>query len=178
MSSTAALDAQHHRLFVGSRTVAHTGDIGGGHQREPGKLVVMDTETGKVVQVLDSVGGADDLHYDAATSRIYFVGTTGTVAVFKEVDPDHFELAGKVPTGAIAKSGLWVPELKRFYSAVPRHYVFTVRHGTNDLKGDLAKEINIALGVTPREKNAGWQTVMLSDLIVEEAHLMVFDYRP
>jgi hypothetical protein len=29
--------------------------------------------------------------------------------------------------------------------------------------------------VTPKEKNAGWQTVMLSDLIVEEAHLMVFD---
>ena len=38
---TAALDAEHHRLFVGSRTVAQTGDIGGGHQREPGKLVVM-----------------------------------------------------------------------------------------------------------------------------------------
>jgi hypothetical protein len=56
---TAALDAAHNRLFVGSRTVAHTGDVGGGHQREPGKLVVMDTQTGKVVQVLDSPGGAD-----------------------------------------------------------------------------------------------------------------------
>jgi hypothetical protein len=28
-------------------------------------------------------GGADDFQYDAATGRIYFVGTTGTVAVFK-----------------------------------------------------------------------------------------------
>jgi DNA-binding beta-propeller fold protein YncE len=175
---TAGLDAAHHRLFVGSRTVAHTGDVGGGHQREPGKLVVMDTESGKVVQVLDTVGGADDLHYDAATGRIYFVGTTGTVAVFKEVDPDHFEPLGKVPTGAIAKTGLWVPELKRFYSAVPRHYVLTARHGTPDLKTDLNRELNIALGVTKREKNAGWQTVMLSDLIIEEAHLMVFDYLP
>jgi DNA-binding beta-propeller fold protein YncE len=175
---TAGLDAAHHRLFVGSRTVAHTGDVGGGHQREPGKLVVMDTETGKVVQVLDTVGGADDLHYDAATGRIYFVGTTGTVAVFKEVDPDHIEPLGKVPTGAIAKTGLWVPELKRFYSAVPRHYVLTTRHGTPDLKADLHKELSIALGLTPREKNAGWKTVMLSDLIIEEAHLMVFDYLP
>src|SRR3984893_2701479 len=175
---TAGLDVAHHRLFVGSRTVAHTGNVGGGHQHEPGKLVVMDTETGKVVQVLDSVGGADDLQYDAATGRIYFVGTTGTVAVFKEIDPDHFEPLGKVPTGAIAKTGLWVPELKRFYAAVPRHYVLTARHGTPDLKTDLNKELNIALGVTPREKNAGWQTVMLSDLIVEEAHLMVFDYLP
>ena len=129
-----------------------------------------------MVQVLDSVGGADDIHYDQANGRIFFVGTTGTVAVFKELDPDHYELLGKVPTGAIAKTGLLVPELKRFYSAVPRHYVITVRHGTEDLKADLLKELNIALGVTPKEKNAGWQTVMLSDLIVEEAHLMVFDY--
>jgi hypothetical protein len=175
---TAGLDAAHHRLFVGSRTIAHTGNIGGGHQHEPGKLVVMDTKTGKVVQALDSVGGADDLQYDAATGRIYFVGTTGTVAVFKELDPDHFQLLGKVPTGAISKTGLWVPELKRFYSAVPRHYVLTARHGTQDLQADLLKELEIAQGVTAREKKSGWQTSMLSDLVIEEAHLMVFDYLP
>ena len=175
---TAGLDAAHHRLFVGSRLIAHTGDVGGGHQHEPGRLTVIDTETGKVVQGLDSVGGADDLQYDAATGRIYFVGTTGTVAVFKEMDPDHFQLLGKVPTGAISKTGLWVPELKRFYSAVPRHYVVTARHGTQDLQADLLKELNIAQGVTKREKNAGWQTSMLSDLVIEEAHLMVFDYMP
>jgi hypothetical protein len=175
---TAGLDAAHHRLFVGSRTIAHTGNIGGGHQHEPGKLVIMDTQTGKVVQVLDSVAGADDLQYDAPTGRIYFMGTTGTVAVFKEKDPDHFELLGKVPTGAISKTGLWVPELKRFYSAVPRHYVITARHGTQDLPADLLKELNIAEGVTKRDKAAGWQTSMLSDLVIEEAHLMVFDYAP
>jgi hypothetical protein len=175
---TAGLDAVHHRLFVGSRTVAHTGNVGGGHQHEPGKLVVMDSETGKVVQVLDSVGGADDVQFDAATGRIYFAGTTGTVAVFKEMDPDHFQLLGKVPTGAISKTGLWVPELKRFYSAVPRHYVITARHGTQDLEADLLKELNIAQGVTTRDKAAGWQTSMLSDLVIEEAHLMVFDYLP
>ena len=143
----AAVDAAHHRLFVGSRMKPHTGEIGGGHQYEPGKLVVMDTETGKVVQVLDSVGGADDLQYDAATSRIYFVGTTGTVAVFKEIDPDHYSLLGKVPTGALAKTGLWVPELKRMYIAVPKHLVQTPPYGANDH-------------------------------IVEEAHLMVFEYVP
>jgi len=175
---TAGLDAAHHRLFVGSRLIAHTGDVGGGHQHEPGRLTVIDTETGKVVQGLDSVGGADDLQYDAATGRIYFVGTTGTVAVFKEMDPDHFQLLGKVPTGAISKTGLWVPELKRFYSAVPKHYVVTARHGTQDLQADLLKELNITQGVTSREKSAGWQTSMLSDLVIEEAHLMVFDYLP
>jgi hypothetical protein len=175
---TAAVDAAHHRLFVGSRTVAHTGNIGGGHQHEPGKLVVMDTLTGKVVQVLDSIGGADDLQYDAPTQRIYFMGTTGTVAIFREIDANHFELLGKVPTGAISKTGLWVPELKRFYSAVPRHYVITARHGTQDLQVDLLKELNIAQGITKKDKAAGWETSMLSDLVIEEAHVMVFDYVP
>jgi hypothetical protein len=40
------------------------------------------------------------------------------------------------------------------------------------------KELNIAQGVTERDKGTGWQTSMLSDLVIEEAHLMVFDYLP
>ena len=166
---TAGLDAAHHRLFVGSRIKPNTGEIGGGHQYEPGKLVVMDTESGKVVQALDSVGGADDIYYDEATRRIYFTGSTGTVAVFKEIDPDHFQLLGKVPTGAISKTGLWVPELKRFYSAVPQHFVLTAPHGTKDVRADLLKELNLSPGEA---------APILSNLIVEEAHLMVFDYLP
>lgn len=122
----AALDLPHHRLFFGSR-------LQGGHQGEPGKLVVMDSDNGKVIQVLDSVGGADELFFDALTKRIYFSGSTGTVAVFKQDDPDHYELLGKVPTGAEAKTGLWVPELKRYYSAVPKHIVQTPPYGVNDL---------------------------------------------
>jgi DNA-binding beta-propeller fold protein YncE len=121
----SGLDAPHHRLFVGSR-------VKGGHRYEPGKLVVMDTETGKVVQALDSVGGADEVQFDPPTGRIYFVGTTGTLAVFKQDDPDHYHMLGKVPTGAIAKTGLWVPELKRMYIAVPKHIVQTPPYGAND----------------------------------------------
>src|SRR5580700_904467 len=121
----AALDAAHHRLFIGSR-------LQGGHQGEPGKLVVMNTDTGKVVQVLDSVGGADEIFYDAPTGRIYFSGSTGTIAVFKQKDPDRYELLGKVPTGAIAKSGTWIPELKRYYAAVPKHVVETPPYGARD----------------------------------------------
>src|SRR5713226_6700539 len=136
----SGLDAVHHRLFIGSR-------VKGGHQYEPGKLVVMDTDTGKVIQALDSVGGADEVQFDATTGRIYFVGTTGTLAVFKQMDPDHYQLLGKVPTGALAKTGLYVPELKRMYIAVPKHLVQTPPYGANDH-------------------------------IVEEAHLMVFEYVP
>ena len=166
---TAALDPIHHRLFVGSRLKPNTGEIGGGHQHEPGKLVVMDTGTGRVVQALDSVGGADDLFYDQATGRIYFTGTTGYVAVFHEKDPEHFECLGKVPTGAVSKTGLWVPEWKRFFSAVPNHWVITAPHGTKDFRADMLKELTL---------KPGEAAPMLSNLIIEEPRLMVFDYLP
>jgi DNA-binding beta-propeller fold protein YncE len=127
----AGLDLPNHRLFFGSR-------LQGGHQGEPGKFVVMDSDSGKVIQVLDSVGGADEIFFDAPSKRIYFSGTTGTLAVFKQDDPDHYELLGKVPTGADAKSGLWIPELKRYYSAVPKHIVQTPPYGANDLMNEDA----------------------------------------
>lgn len=91
----AGLDAEHHRLFMGSR-------LGGGHNVEPGKLVIMNSDTGKVIETLDSVGGGDEIFYDAPTKRIYFSGSTGSLAVFHEDDPDHFRLSEKYPLGQSA----------------------------------------------------------------------------
>ena len=113
---TVAIDPAHHRLFVGAR-------IKPGHIYKPGKMVVMDTETGKVVAALDTEGGADEIQYDAASGRVYFTGTTGHVDVFRQVDADHYEHLGKLVTAADAKTSLLVPELKRFYVAVPKRNV-------------------------------------------------------
>src|SRR6266480_4687436 len=112
------MDAVHHRLFIGSR-------VKPGHLYKPGKMVVMDADNGKIVQVLDSEGGVDEVEYDPASQRVYFTGTTGSVEVFKQVDPDHYESLGTVPTGAIAKTSLLVSELKRFYAIVPKHIILT-----------------------------------------------------
>jgi DNA-binding beta-propeller fold protein YncE len=113
---TVAVDTAHHRLFVGAR-------VKPGHIFKPGKMVVMDTQTGKVVAALDTEGGADEIQYDAASQRIYFTGTTGHVDVFKQVDADNYQHLGKLVTAADAKTSLLVPELKRFYVAVPKRNV-------------------------------------------------------
>jgi hypothetical protein len=113
---TIAIDTAHHRLFVGSR-------VKPGHIYKPGKMVVMDTDTGKVVAALDAEGGADEIQYDGASGRVYFTGTTGHVDVFKQVDADHYEHLGKLITAADAKTSLLVPELKRFYVGVPKRNV-------------------------------------------------------
>ena len=55
--------------------------LGGGHVVDPGKFVVINTDTGKVVQALDAVGGADEIFYDAPSSRVYFSGSSGFLVV-------------------------------------------------------------------------------------------------
>ncbi len=113
-----ALDAAHHRLFIGSR-------VKPGHVYRPGRLVVMDSESGKVIDAIDTEGGVDEVQFEPTSKRIYYTGTTGFVEVFKQTDADHYERLGKVATGAIAKTTLLVPELKRFYAAVPKHIILT-----------------------------------------------------
>jgi DNA-binding beta-propeller fold protein YncE len=108
-----ALDETHRRLFIGSR-------VKRSHIYKPGKMVVMDADAGKVIDAIDTEGGVDEVVFDAPSKRIYYTGTTGFVEVFKQVDADHYERLGKVATGPIAKTTLLVPELKRFYAAVPK----------------------------------------------------------
>src|SRR5712671_5391893 len=113
-----ALDAPNHRLFIGSR-------VKRSHVYKPGKLVVMDADNGKVIDALDTEGGVDEVEWEPKSRRIYYTGTTGFIEVFKQLDADHYQSLGKVATGVLAKTSLLVPELSRFYSAVPKHVILT-----------------------------------------------------
>ena len=111
-----AFDGAHHRLLIGSR-------VKRSHIYKPGKLVVMDSDTGKVIDAIDTEGGVDEVEYEPASGRVYYTGTTGFVEVFKQIDADHYERLGRVPTGPIAKTSLLVPEMNRFYAAIPKHVI-------------------------------------------------------
>jgi DNA-binding beta-propeller fold protein YncE len=100
-----ALDETHHRLFVGFR--------------KPAKLAVFDTESGKNVANLDSVGDADDIFYDNSRQRIYVSGGEGFINVFDQTSPDNYTPRVKIPTAAGARTSLFVAELNRLYLAVP-----------------------------------------------------------
>src|SRR5258708_20448914 len=71
-----ALDAAHHRLLIGSR-------VKRGHLYKPGKLVVMDSDTGKVIDAIDTEGGVDEVVYDAHSKRVYYHRPTSHIHVFK-----------------------------------------------------------------------------------------------
>ncbi|WP_263354783.1 YncE family protein [Acidicapsa acidisoli] len=82
---------------------------------------VLDSNTGKVLQNLPISTGVDDMVFDPASQRIYAAAGEGFVNVFKEIDADHYQAIGKIPTGPLGKTGLLVPELKEYFVAVPPH---------------------------------------------------------
>jgi DNA-binding beta-propeller fold protein YncE len=98
-----ALDEANHRLFLACRDAA---------------VVVFDTTTGKEVTSFPITKGADDTVYDAGSKRLY-TAADGAVDVYEQTDPDHYKSIGKVPTGAMARTALLVPSLKRYFVGVP-----------------------------------------------------------
>jgi hypothetical protein len=101
-----AFDEPAHRLFLGSRV--------------PGKLIVVDSDSGKITTDYPAATMVDDMAYDGATKRIYFAGTE-FLDVFHQKDADHYERTGHIATSFRAKTGVLVPELNRYYLAVPHH---------------------------------------------------------
>jgi DNA-binding beta-propeller fold protein YncE len=101
-----ALDEANHRLFTVTRA--------------PGKLIVLDSDSGKVITSLPAVGLVDDMSYDAQHKRIYLAGDQ-FLDVFEQKDPDHYALLARIPGSFRAKTGILVPELNRYYLAVPHH---------------------------------------------------------
>jgi DNA-binding beta-propeller fold protein YncE len=99
-----ALDEQHQRLFVGCRS---------------GQIVVFDTNTGEELQAAPIAKGVDDITYDPGSKRIYAIGG-GTIDILEQTDADHYRTLGSVATGTEAKTGRLIPQINRYFAAVPQ----------------------------------------------------------
>jgi len=101
-----ALDEPDHRLFVVTRFPAH--------------LLVFNTDTGKVIQSLSTVGDCDDVFYDQKRKRIYASGGEGAISVFEQQSPDEYKEITRITTVKGARTSFFSPELDRLYLAVRR----------------------------------------------------------
>jgi len=99
LNTAMALDAEHHRLMIAGR--------------KPGKLWVLDSQSGRVITSLDCVETADDMTFDASQRRIYVTGSGG-VTVVHENDPDHFTRVAQFGTNA-GKTSVLAKALGQFY---------------------------------------------------------------
>ena len=105
--TSMAFDESTHRLFLGTRVPG-------------GKLIVLDSDSGKVVISYPAAGMVDDMAFDSGSKRIYFAGTE-FFDVFHQKDADHYDHIGHIATSFRAKTGVLVPELNRYYLAIPHH---------------------------------------------------------
>ena len=100
-----ALDEEDHRLFTVTRKVP--------------MLVVLDTKDGHEVARLRAAGECDDVFFDASRKRIYVIGGEGSISVFQQNDPDHYELIANVPSSIGVRTGYFFAKRDRFYVGVP-----------------------------------------------------------
>lgn len=85
-----AMDKEHRRLFSAGR--------------DPQKLVVMDADSGKVIQSFPISAGVDAAAYEAETGLIFASTREGMIHVFHEDSPDKFSEVEEVKTEFGAKT--------------------------------------------------------------------------
>ena len=85
-----AMDVPHHRLFSAGRN--------------PQMMVVLNSETGKVIQSFPISAGVDAAAFDPATSLIFVSTRDGNVHVFHEDSPDKYSEVETVKTEYGAKT--------------------------------------------------------------------------
>jgi DNA-binding beta-propeller fold protein YncE len=100
-----ALDEKSARLFVGARA--------------PALLLVYDTMSGKVIARLAIGGDTDDVFYDAARKRLYVICGEGQVDVFRQETADRYAHEASLKTAPRARTGLFVPEMRKLFVAAP-----------------------------------------------------------
>ena len=82
--------------------------------------MVLDTTSGKEIKVLPISKGVDDAVFDPVSKRLY-ASCDGDVSVYQQKSADDYTLLGKVPTGPLARTALLVPQLNKYFVAVPQH---------------------------------------------------------
>jgi DNA-binding beta-propeller fold protein YncE len=103
-----ALDEEHHRLFVSAR--------------RPARLLVLDSDSGKVLASLPGASDTDDMAYDATRKRIYVPSGEGFIFVYQQIDADHYERIAKIPSEIGARTSAYYGQVGKhnsLYLAVP-----------------------------------------------------------
>jgi DNA-binding beta-propeller fold protein YncE len=105
-NAAVAIDEPNHRLFIGCR-------------KNPA-LLVMDSDTGKILANLSIPGDVDDLSFDARRGQIYASCGEGAIVVIRQIDADRYESLATIPTVKGARTSIFNPEDGNLYLAVPR----------------------------------------------------------
>jgi DNA-binding beta-propeller fold protein YncE len=103
-----ALDAEHHRLYVG----CNEGDM-------RGSLLVIDTQTGKELQKLPLGSWVDSMSIDTRRHRVYASTGIGAVFIYERGAEGGMRALPGIDTAVMARTSLFSAELDRLFVMVP-----------------------------------------------------------
>ena len=103
-----AIDAVQHLLFVG----CNDGDM-------RGRLVVIDTRTGRELQSLPLGSWVDGMHYDTRRQRLYASTGIGEIFSYQRAADGKLQPLAAVDTAVMARTSLFSAELDRLFVMVP-----------------------------------------------------------
>jgi YVTN family beta-propeller protein len=87
--------------------------------RNPSRLLVLDTRSQHILSMVDIVGDVDDVFYDSKHRCLYLSCGSGFLDVVTENGSKEFTLTARIKTAPGARTSLFVPQMNRFYLAVP-----------------------------------------------------------
>jgi hypothetical protein len=96
-----AMDRQHRRLFIGARN--------------PKLLVVMNADSGNVIQTFEIGDWVDANVFDPGTGQVFAAGREGTIDIFHEDSPDKFSVVQNIKTEFGAKTMGLDPKTHNLY---------------------------------------------------------------
>ncbi len=99
-----AFDEPNHRMFMVTR--------------KPGKILVLNSDTGATLATFAAPARVDQIVWDAARHRAYAMGGEGWISIIEERDPEHFAELPRLITAPGAKTGILVPERGEMFVAV------------------------------------------------------------
>ena len=102
-NAPVAFDEANHRLFVVTR--------------KPGKLVVVNSDTGATVASFKAPERTDQVTWDPANRRVYVTGGEGFISVIEQDDADHYREAAQVKSLPGAKTAILDPDHNRLWVA-------------------------------------------------------------
>lgn len=106
-----AYDAQDHRAFIGCRGTKPV-------------LLVLNTDTGTVVQTLDLGRGNDGVVYDRARRRIITTnGVEANLVIYHQDDADHYRLEQAITTRPFARTLAYDPRSGRAFTVTAQGVV-------------------------------------------------------
>jgi hypothetical protein len=88
--------------------------------RRPGKLFILEPESGKVVQEMDCTANAYDLTLDLDHHRIFLTGEEG-IQIFEQSGPESYKLISELQTN-YGKTSIYVPTVHRLFTVTPERH--------------------------------------------------------